>query len=368
VVSPTRTLNESEEQPFDDETLARENAAIEKILNEASEDLKEVKRKAVLKNANSAADGHLRDVFELEDGMSNLLKKLDRSTGKLNQLDFESDLRLRQDLVSMEIQTLEAEAATLISRGDTLVLLIHRSDVERAEELQKKVAKLRAAWQDFKRLADGKTKAAQKAESDLKDLRGRVDALQSWLRDAHSRAAKFESAANKTILLHRLMTDSSEKAPEFRAASRLFDAAKKEHALKGNEVAFGACAASWDDLQAKIGKICKDYGLERVAPTLDGESPSTGPTVVVPNNRAAAEIVQRISKMREAVSAIDRQLRTQVLSNKQYENLPLQAEALETAKNALEKLRPTMKMTAKDLESLTGSLTVEYLEKIVAQR
>ena len=38
----------------------------------------------------------------------------------------------------------------------------------------------------------------------------------------------------------------------------------------------------------------------------------------------------------------------------------------ETVRQALDKLRPTIKKTAKDLEVLTGSLSVEYLEKIVA--
>ena len=71
--------------------------------------------------------------------------------------------------------------------------------------------------------------------------------------------------------------------------------------------------------------------------------------------------------MREAVQAIEKQFATHVLSSsKHYENLGEQEEALTTANLARERLRPTIKKTAKDLEVMTGTLSVEYLEKIVA--
>ena len=116
------------------------------------------------------------------------------------------------------------------------------------------------------------------------------------------------------------------------------------------------------DLQEMIGKLVSPELSPIVASKAD-DSARTNETNQ--KNESAAEIVTRISKMRQAVTAIERQLDTQVLANKKYEKLDDQRHALEIVRHALEKLRPTIKKTAKDLEVLTGCLSVEYLEKIV---
>ena len=49
-----------------------------------------------------------------------------KTKGKcLVELETETDLQLRTDLIDMESQQLENEIATTISRGDAIVLMIH---------------------------------------------------------------------------------------------------------------------------------------------------------------------------------------------------------------------------------------------------
>ena len=82
----------------------------------------------------------------------------------------------------------------------------------------------------------------------------------------------------------------------------------------------------------------------------------------------ATEVAIRMSKMLDALAAIERQLDTQTLSlDRPCENLQGQSEALSTAKNALERLRPSMKQTDQDLDRLSNAhLSMEYFEKLTS--
>ena len=71
--------------------------------------------------------------------------------------------------------------------------------------------------------------------------------------------------------------------------------------------------------------------------------------------------------MREAVSAVQKQLSLSVLTGKKYEKLELQGETLDRVKSALETLKPKVKKTEKDLELVSGSLSMEYFEKLTSQ-
>jgi hypothetical protein len=90
-------------------------------------------------------DKLLREASDFDNSASSMVTKMNKAVKKMNELDVESDLkykfyylfyifhikerpinnwnifRLRQDLIDMEYRMLEAEVATIISRGDTLV-------------------------------------------------------------------------------------------------------------------------------------------------------------------------------------------------------------------------------------------------------
>ena len=115
----------------EEERLANENSAIERILNETNADLAEVVGKRRLQydfqgKKEQAEERSSRESREFEEDATAMLAKIEGAKAKLDQLDREPDLKLRQDLIGMESKMLEAEVATLISRGDTLVLLTHR--------------------------------------------------------------------------------------------------------------------------------------------------------------------------------------------------------------------------------------------------
>ncbi len=344
----------------EEEFLAKENSAIERILNEATSDLAEVKRKAGYSTPgrNSVnSDYHQRVVKDFEASVAAVVPKIDKAKQKVLQLDLEPDLRLRRDLLSMEAKVMEAEVATLMSRGDTLVLFTQRSDQELAGRLEAKVAQLDKAWKDLKSIVDERRSDAAKAEEDLADFQSRLEDLVAWIGDAHERCSS--GAADNGEGAADLAREVEDKKVEVRQINDLASSIKsRQLSLGTNSMVLAIANAQWDKL---VGRV----RARREARALQGVGAANGEEgQVMPAD--AGEVLARIARMREAVSAVDGQLRTQILSGKTFENLSEQADALETCKSALETLRPTIKKTAKDLEVLTGSLSVEYLERIVA--
>ena len=68
-------------------------------------------------------------------------------------------------------RVLEAEVATHISRGDTLVLLADRHDIELGQRTQATVKQLRQQWQQLKQLTDRKKLLAKAYEDKLSQFR-----------------------------------------------------------------------------------------------------------------------------------------------------------------------------------------------------
>ena len=371
----------------EDERLANENSAIERILNEANADLAEVvgKRKMQYdfqskKAATAAAteERNSRESKEFEENVSAMLAKIERAKSKLDELDQESDLKLRQDLIGMESKMIEAEVATLISRGDTLVLLTHRYDVVKADSLQEKVRDLRREWQGLKATAEDKRDTTLRFEESVKKFVFEVDRLKIWMAEKILKMDGIDFGEDETQM-RQLAIEIENRTPDVK---RLADVARKlqdDHALGSHASAWRDLYCQWEELVGKAKKYYRDR-IEKnlvasptrsTATSKSGESGGSDVSQAESGCSAATsgakEIISRIGSMREAVAAIDKQFNTHVLSSsKHYENLEEQEEALTTANLALERLRPTIKKTAKDLEVMTGALSVEYLEKIVA--
>jgi hypothetical protein len=338
--------------------LAKENSAIERILSEATSDLAEVQKKASYSQAKNkmSYDLHQRDLKQFEESVTSMHAKMEKANLKLDQLENEQDLRLKRDFIGMEARLLEAEVATLISRGDTLILLSHRDDVAKGELLQKRVSKLRETWKRLKQRADKMIDATEKTEEDIRQFRKDVFDVKRWLEDTNR---KLQRKPNEDDLV-KLANEVKAKKVDIDHLSHQSLSWPKNDMMGTQEVALTMIKSQWETLQQKVLKYCKDRNIQ-TANLKDANKQADQIAI----KAASDEILQRIEKMREAVKAIERQMTTQVLAGKVFENLEDQSQALQTVKEALETLRPNIRGTAKDLEVLTGSLSLEYLEKIV---
>ena len=381
----------TESELSEDALLANENSAIERILKEANADLQEVVgkrkansqykfhgKKATAPSATAAAEERNgRECKEFEENAAAMLRKIETAKSKLDQLDKESDLKLRQDLIGMEYKVIEADVATLISRGDTLVLLVHRHSVPKANDLQEKVTQLRAAWHGLKTAVDRKRETTNRSEESVKKFIFEVDRLKIWMAEMILKMddVDFTGVTDDAVKMRQFALEIERRTVDVQRLAETAHRLKEQHALGNQADVWHNLYCQWEEL---VGKA-KNYYRTRIernlvtSPTRSTATMLSGLDVddishFGPDGRAGAkEIMSRIASMRDAVVAIKEQFKTQVLINsKQYENLEEQREALATVNGALERLRPTIKKTAKDLEVMTGSLSVEFLEKIVS--
>ena len=126
------------------------------------------------------------------------------------------------------------------------------------------------------------------------------------------------------------------------------------NAFKGQEASLTSLNKKWEESKQDCSLVSRREHSKSVSPK---ESV---------NKTYPAELNNKIIRVREAVSAIDKQLNTSVFANKKYEKLSAQHETLERVKSALDTLKPNIKKLEKDLELMSGSVSMEYFEKLTS--
>jgi len=336
----------------------KEFSMIERLLRGTSADIEDVKaRKASggrFTISRESSLNHARDVREFEDTSIALTGKMSLARARLVELETETDLQLRTDLIDMETHQLEAEIATTISRGDTLVLMIHRHDTEQAKALQEKISQLRDTWTVLKQFAERKKADAGKADKDLILFKKKVDKLKLWFVKIGKMAGEVKGKENENKMA-AVRVEVEKKRADVKDVNDLATRLSDQNALAGQGIALAMVNSKWEE-------ICSVTSPPRKAPR---KSKSQSPRPVL-DKSVPAEIFNRITKMREALAAVEKHLHTTILNGKKFENLALQNEQLGRVNNALETLRPKVKQTEKDVELMSGSLSMEYFEKLTA--
>ena len=133
---------------------------------------------------------------------------------------------------------------------------------------------------------------------------------------------------------------------------------QRQNALMGHEMSLNVINSDWSDIFNGAKPL-----LNVEVATHQGKLSTTPGSPLMKS--APAEVGTRMAKLLDALAAIDRQLDTQILGTERpCENLTAQGEALTTVKNALDKLKPTLRQTDQDLDKLSGKLSMEYFEKL----
>ena len=144
---------------------------------------------------------------------------------------------------------------------------------------------------------------------------------------------------------------------------------QQRNALCGQEMALNLINGDWDQImqgvKGLIPAVQNGNSIETRS-SGDGGTKLFAPPGSPLMRSAPMEVATRMAKMMDAVAAIDRQLDTQTLGTERpCENLAAQSEALGTVKNALDRLRPTLKQTDQDLDRLSSAnLSMEYFEQL----
>ena len=323
----------------------RDNEIIDRLLRGASEDIEDVKKRSISRG--QAAQS--RDKKDFLDSCSCLLARLAAAQARLKQLGGEADLELRTDLVEMEIQELEAAVATTISRGETLLLLIHRQSAEQAKGLQDRLATVREEWGRTKQLAEQQKAEARVAEKELERFTSICSGLLVWLENVE---ARLEAAKDNSAQKEAIFRELEARQVELDTANSLAAGLRRKGALKGLEASLTQCNFRWQQCRQESGRRSKS---KSISPGLTRK------------RTEAAEITSRMSRVREAIAAVETQLRTTVLQGRRFENLAQQQEMLDTVRAALETLRPKVRRAEKEVEGLSCGLAMEQYEKMTGQ-
>ena len=299
----------------------RDNAIIDRLLRGASEDIEDVKARSLSRGQAALS----RDKKDFQDSASALLAKLTSAQARLEKMVEEADLELRIDLIEMEVQELEAAVATTISRGETLLLIIHRQSPEQAEGVKVMVGNIRDEWTRTKQVAEKQRKEAKAAEKEVEKFTSVCSGLLVWLSEVEQRLdAVRESREGREAILREL----EERKTELEIANKLAVPLRKIGALQPLEESLASCNFRWEQVRKQLCSHIErdDSQVKELAKKSKSISPPAGRSVK--RSSEASDITGRIKRVREAISAVETQLKTTVLTGRRWENLDLQEEVL----------------------------------------
>ena len=337
--SSPSALSQSIMTDEDNQLLAKENAMIDHLLAETELQLEEVARH--VRGLEVVKD---KEHQEFENCAKALMEKLEAASRKVDQVDGEEDIKLRRDLINMDLKVLESEFNSVIGRGDKALNHLKHSKAGKAIEDQ--LREVRIAWRSLKSRAEQKKTSIVETEVKLKQFKREVDESKRWLT---SSKVKMVRAMHDDKVLKQFVLEVRNRKSDVEHLNLLASQLKHRNAFAPHEMTLNIINADWEEILEGIKPLVKKMpanGNELMHSEEDSKKLLVAPGSPMVKAAPATEVAIRMSKMLDALAAIERQLDTQTLSlERPCENLQGQSEALSTAKNALERLRPSMKQT-----------------------
>ncbi|XP_050354937.1 dystrophin, isoforms A/C/F/G/H isoform X1 [Nymphalis io] len=226
----------------------------------------------------------------------------------------ERDPAKRLEILKNQLGSVAPDAAALISRGDSLVYKKHKDNPQLAEYLQTHYQdKLRNKWSIVMSEIETKRNAALKAEDDVKELNTLIESTQKWSKDFEVKI-KNGGDGMKEELIDRVND-----------LERIHDLCRE---LRVQRVTFPERAAS--DVGVVFNRIRDAY--EATVPKKDRKKTES-------NEARNGEFVTRANRAREAVAAALGALRAAPLGARDYDDFPLQQDALARIKASMEDIQ-----------------------------
>nr|CAD7573370.1 unnamed protein product [Timema californicum] len=332
-----------------------------------------------------------RDIVEFEEAARDMLKRMETTLETIKGVSKEKDPSRKLEVVEREISLLAPDAATLISRGDGLVLTVHASDPTRAEQLKESSQdKLRSKWLQVKTKAEVRTlvaepcasclllkhsrgralylmfviealswqspvphvskSEAQQAEDKLKEFNRLVDDLDSWLREVQR---KVEVANNDQGQLQSLQEEFERKQ---QAVQSLWE---KSEELDHLQVGHGRSVVprisdKWGEIQAHVQQFRKEQLVPEDKMDSTKEVAAVNPDV----------FVTRVNKVREDVLLIIDKAKSYPLNGLDYDFFPAQEECLKDVKEVLSAVKPRVDEVEYERDSAMRQATREQGDQV----
>jgi len=170
--------------------------------------------------------------------------------------------------------------------------------------------------------------------------------------EAKTTASEKQTAARREV---------EKRTAEMKIIETLGAALQNKNSLGRLTASFSQVRASWFRLRQLAAEPHSGGSSKQ-----ERRSKSRSPREVV-DRAVPLEIFNRITKLQEALVAVNHQLDTTIMTGRRYENLGLQADTLEKVRTALESLKPRLKKAFTDMELVSGALSMEYFDKLTAR-
>ena len=155
-------------------------------------------------------------------------------------------------MLKSEISYLAPDAASLISRGDGLVMTVHTNDPSRADKIKNEHQdKLRNKWQQVMAETDSKRSQALKAEEILKAYNKLTAELEGWLQVAPQ---KLEQANNSESQLEIFTSEFDVKQEQIKKLNQYQEDLRKLN-ISHSESTFYTINSRWQEISSQFKRF-----------------------------------------------------------------------------------------------------------------
>ncbi|CAH1402925.1 unnamed protein product [Nezara viridula] len=289
-----------------------------------------------------------QEVAEYEEAASEMMDRMGTMLQTIKGVSKEKDPGRRLEILESELSQLAPDAATLISRGDGLVLKVHCVMPEKALALKTTSQnKLRAKWAEVMQQTEAQKLDAQRADVLLIEHHKLITNINTKITNIN---LKLGQANNDEAKLQEVMVEygSCEES-----MSRLFEVTKD---LSNLQVVTDSkeLAAAWKALSDKFNTLKKSPNLKDKCILMPDKDMMDSP----------ADYIAHVNKVREAISIVARKLKQPPLST-DFDPFHLQEEALKGVKDKLNRLKSEVDKVDQKRNRILRKVSGEGRENVV---
>ncbi|KAK7068113.1 hypothetical protein SK128_001327 [Halocaridina rubra] len=276
----------------------------------------------VIKYPKDEVDVYLQEVSKLADKIT-LLKNNTQTVPSYQ------DAQEKAESLEQELASLEPDVATVISRGDTLTLTTHMTDVPRANTIRIAVNDLRNHWSALKtEIEDVKTET-QQVSQEINSASKKADEIVNWINDVSKRLHLVNNDENQLEMFEKEMANKKEELDKLNASGLLL----KKYKYQNIQPVLTLLNTRWTEINMQFRQYRK-VSLEKktIVSSLKMETE--------PEPNLVPDFVASVNRLREGISAISRQLSANKLAGNPYDYLKTQEDELKVIKGGLETLKP----------------------------
>ncbi|XP_026807467.1 dystrophin-like [Rhopalosiphum maidis] len=137
------------------------------------------------------------DIEKYENEAKQMLARMELTLKDLRQLNTESDPNKRFESVEQEVSNIAPDAATLISKGDSLILASHTEDPSRASTLCTLIQdRLRVMWTHIMSEIEIVKLQTQMLKKQVESFNKITQDIENWINNKHNNSEVFEREIN----------------------------------------------------------------------------------------------------------------------------------------------------------------------------